>query len=217
MQHVLLTRLLRAARKRGGLNLCRVMVRPIGAACRERIWDTSIDYRPLGEAQLLPFCCELMELDRAQCRAAFARGDLCVGAFHRSLLVGYLWLAFSPTPHTQGVWVDFADELRYSYKLFVHPDYRGRRVAHGMWALADAPKLSRGRFYDISFIDCDNTPSLKANLRVGAEAVALAGFMRCLGSVWTFQSAGAQRWGFRFYVPSAEAGEAEEAPSPEAT
>ena len=40
----------------------------------------------------------------------------------------------------RGVWADFGPELRYSYKTFVHPRHRGKRIAQALHAFVDASR-----------------------------------------------------------------------------
>src|SRR5687767_5836956 len=130
-----------SVKRRFQLELCCVLVRPLGAA-RQTLQRSAagLTYRALTEPEALAWCSDPeLELNAYQVQAAFARGDVCLGAFDGARLVGYGWLAYGPAPHTGGAWVHFDPEARYSYKKFVRPGDRGRRVAHGLSALADAP------------------------------------------------------------------------------
>ena len=59
-------------------------------------------------------------------RAAYARGDLCVGAFSWGELIGYCWFAPSAAPHMDRAWIDFPPDVVYTYKSYVRPPCRGR-------------------------------------------------------------------------------------------
>jgi len=137
-------------------------------------------------------------------RAAFERGDLCIGALDGARLVGYLWIGFSATPHVGGVWVDFNPRARYSYKSFVRPAYRGRRIVQGLYVVADDLCHRRGRRFLIHFVDADNRASLAAVLRSGSRRVGYACYLRWPGVFAAWRSPGAARYGFRFCRPQPE-------------
>jgi GNAT superfamily N-acetyltransferase len=188
------------------LELCQVLARPFGAALRTLQRDTRCSYRPLTEPEALAWCDDPeLELRPDQVQAAFVRGDLCLGAFDGERLVGYVWLAFEPAPHTGGVWVHFHPRARYSYKKFVRPAYRGRKVAHGLSALGDAPVFVRGRQFSINFVSVLNRASLKSSRRSGSRSVGYAGILRCGKLSLPFRSPGARGYGFRFAVDVARA------------
>jgi hypothetical protein len=194
-------------KRRFQLELCCVLVRPFGAA-RQTLQRSAagLTYRALAEPEALAWCSDPeLELNASQVQAAFARGDVCLGAFDGTRLVGYGWLAYEPAPHTGGAWVHFDPEGRYSYKKFVRPGDRGRRVAHGLSALADAPVFVRGRRFTISFVDLLNRASLRSTLRSGSRKVGFAGIVRLGRHALALASPGARRYGFRFAPSSARA------------
>ena len=193
-------RVLSALRRRLGLHVCRVMVRELGSARRTRAPEgADLEFRALRACELLRWCRDpALELEPEQVRAAWLRGDRCLGALHGERLVGYLWLAYGPTPHTDGLWVEFHPDARYSYKKFVLPDYRGKRTAHGLSALADSDAFTRGRRFAINFVALENRASLKATRRSGSRTVGYAGYLRWGAAVIAFRSRGARAYGFRF-------------------
>lgn len=132
-------------------------------------------------------------------RAAFKRGDICVGALRNEVLTGYSWFAFGTAPHLNGLWVAFAAEARYAYKSFVRPAFRGSGVMTDMILYADAICREKGKTSGIGFIESHNFASYRAANRSGARTVGYAGYLNCLGRTFTFRSAGAKRHDFRFY------------------
>jgi GNAT superfamily N-acetyltransferase len=187
---------------RCGLQVCRVVARPLATAAARQGPD-GIVFQLASEAQLLPHCAEAeLELSQRHVREAFARGELCVAAFHGSKLVGYQWLAFRPTPHVGGVWVEFDQRSRYSYKKFVRPDYRGQRIALGLSTHADQLCRERGRATTVGFIRLDNAASWHASARLGSRTVGYAGYIAFASRFLAFRSPGARSWGFRFYKPA---------------
>lgn len=189
-----------------GFELCCVLVRPFGAARRSLQGSAGLDCRALAEPELLAWCEDgELELKPAQVRAALARGDLCLGAFDGAQLVGYSWLAFRPAPHVGGLWVHFHPEARYSYKKFVRPAYRNRKLSHALSAFADAPVFRRGRQFTLSFVNLANRASLRSTARAGSRTVGYAGFVRFGRRTLAWRSPGAARYGFRFAPAAAGA------------
>jgi hypothetical protein len=182
-----------------GLYLCRVVSRPLGCA---PIPPGVVRYCLMGERDLLPHCADAeLELPERHVRAAFSRGDFCVGALAGERLVGYEWLAFRPTPHIDGLWVGFDAGSRYGYKKFVRPECRGRRIAAGLSAYGDALSLSQGCTRTIAFIELDNDASWRASARLGSKTIGYAGYLKLFDTFFPFRSKGAKALGFRFNVP----------------
>lgn len=191
---------------RCGLEICRIVTRPLGSASKHSA-PADVRFRFLSEPQLLPHCADPeLELSQRQVRDAFRRGDLCVGAYDAGKLVGYQWLALGATPHVRGVWVEFDRRSRYSYKKFVRPDYRGRRIAEGLSTHADQLCRELGRTSTIGFIRLDNDASWRASARLGSRTVGYAGYLPIGDRIIAFRSPGARRCGFRFYKPPATFG-----------
>ena len=139
-----------------------------------------------------------MELSEHQVRAAFRRGDLCIGAYVGDRLVGYLWIAMGTTPHAAGLSVEIDPADCYFYKKFVDARYRGLRIGDALDAEADkvAVRLSRNRV--IGFIDLQNTAHWKALKRRSAWTAGYAGYFTCFGIRVPFRTRGVARSGFRF-------------------
>lgn len=187
-----------------GLHITRVASRPLS----ENPYGVSgprapISYHLMNEGGLLPHCADAgLQLTESHVRAAYGRGDLCVAAFDGDCLVGYQWLAFGPTPHIDGVWVDFNTSVRYGYKQFVRPEYRGRHIAAGLSTHFDRTCMQRGCLRAVSFIDLDNEASWRAASRLGNRTVGYAGYVSLFGLFLAFRTAGARVCGFRFYAPN---------------
>ena len=86
-----------------------------------------------------------IRLGEAKARAGFARGEICIGAFAGSSLVGYAWFACDPAPLRDGLWMMYDPGVVYIYRAFVHPAYRGRGIAPALYRHADPLFLSQGR------------------------------------------------------------------------
>ena len=193
--------LVRRLRRYLGLQLCRIVSRPLSedASAVGRL-STHISCRLMGERELLPYCTDPeLELSERHVRSALARGDLCVAAFDGACLVGYEWFAFGPTPHIDGVWVEFDARARYSYKKFVRPGYRGQRIGPGLSSHGDRWCMQRGCSRTVAFIDLDNEAAWRASSRLGSRTVGYAGYVSLFGLFLAFRTAGARDCGFRFY------------------
>jgi GNAT superfamily N-acetyltransferase len=183
-----------------GLTLCRVVSRPLDPAPSDHGRLAHVRYAVMKADELIAHCADReLELSSAQVRAAFARGDLCVGALDGETLVGYEWFAFGPTPHVKGVCVEFDFGARYGYKQFVRPAYRGRRIAAGLSSHGDYWCMRRGCNRTVAFIQLENFASWRASARLGSRTVGYAGYLDLFGVVLPFRTRGARDLGFRFY------------------
>ena len=195
--------LINRLRRYFGLHLCRIVSRPL---TEEPIavgpLNTHISYGVIGERELLHHCSDPeLYLSKRHVRLAYARGDLCVAAFHGTILVGYQWFAFGPTPHVNGIWVDFDIGACYCYKQLVRPQYRGQRIAAGLTTCGGRSCMQRGCRRTVALINLDNEASWHAASRVGNRTVGYAGCVNWLGLFLSFRTPGAKGYGFRFYAP----------------
>lgn len=126
---------MRRLARRAGVRVFRLFARPLADREANAIGWPNIKLRIIQEVDLLPLCADAdLDLEQGRIKAAYARGDLCVGAYdHAGLLVGYCWLAFSALPHLDGVWVDFGPEVVWRYKSLVRPSHRGRGIASALY------------------------------------------------------------------------------------
>lgn len=188
------------------LEVCRVVTRPLYPEPQAHGTPQHIRFALMSEADLLPHCADPdLELPERHVRCAFARGDLCVGAMDGETLCGYQWLAFRPTPHVNGIWVQFDQRARYSYKKFVRAGYRGQRIAAGLSSHADALCVQRGRTSTVGFINVRNNASWRASARLGSRTAGYAAYVRISGRFIAFRSPGAKRCDFQFYMPATPA------------
>jgi GNAT superfamily N-acetyltransferase len=178
------------------LFICRVMVRDLSRAGPPA---GALHYRVLTGDELLAHCADAeLELSARQVRAAYARGDVCVGALENGVLVGYTWSGFGRAPHVEGIWVEVEVQARYNHKTFVRSAWRGKRIAAGLALAADALCLDRGLHRSISLVETHNRASLRAFGRVGYRAAGIAGYVQICGRLLAFRSPGARRHGVRF-------------------
>jgi ribosomal protein S18 acetylase RimI-like enzyme len=185
--------------RHAGLRVFRIFCRRLGTGAQAR--PGALDYGFMSEGDVLALCAdESLELTPSKVRAAFGRGDLCVAAFDRGTLAGYCWFARSATPHMDCAWLDFPSQLVYTYKSYVRPAYRGRRIAAGLYCFADLEFLERGRSEAIVCVESHNWASIAAARRGGFSA---AGYAAYAGGArlraWCSRTAAS--YGLRFYLP----------------
>jgi hypothetical protein len=183
-----------------GLSLYQVLGRPLDAAPAAAAG--AVRFVLLAESELLPFCGEAaLDLSPGTARAAFARGDLCVGALEQGRLLGYAWFAFGATPESAGVWVEPGPAARYTYKHFVRPECRGRGLLAGMLRAADAASAARGRSRCVTLIYTYNRASIRASERAGARTAGYVATLRLFGRLLCWRSPGAAREAIRLFKP----------------
>jgi GNAT superfamily N-acetyltransferase len=189
--------------RRAGVRGFRFFRRTLDSAAPPTI-PRGLELRMLGERDAARLC-RRAELDfqPAKLDAAFARGDLCAGAYESDELVGYCWFAFAPLPHLDGVWVDFHEEGVWMYKSLVLPSCRGRGIAPALYRFTDGLCLERRRKFSISCVETHNRPSVSSILRSGYTLAGYAAYLRRGRTLLTWTSPGAQRMAVRFYIPVA--------------
>jgi hypothetical protein len=194
-------RLAKLLQRHVGLNLYRVLSRHLEPAAQAAP-IAGIRFTLLDEAQALAHSRDAeLELSPASVREAFARGDVCVGALEDERLLGYAWFAFSPTPESGGTWVDFAPSATYTYRHFVRPSQRGRRIVGGMLFAADAEAVRRGRSTCLTLVYTHNRASIRASERSGARTVGYAACWKLFGRLLCWRSSGAREAKLLFFRP----------------
>lgn len=200
----MLARALSWIRRRLGVNICRVLARPLASGTVAVVRYPNLVYRVADEAELLEAAADgALDLNPLQVRAAFRRGDSCVACFDGGGIIGYVWYAFGTAPHGEGIWVNFDAGARYAYKAFIHPAYRGKRLGLELYGRAGEICPRQGCELGVSLIYLDNTPSLRAATKVGWRTVGYAGYLRGWGIFRSFSTPGARRRGVRFYLRGA--------------
>jgi GNAT superfamily N-acetyltransferase len=194
-------KLLKLAQRFFGLSVFRLLERPLE---HRPMAAEGVRFTELGEVDLLKHCADpALELPGASARGALARGDRCVGALEGGRLLGYAWFAFAPTPESGGMWIDFDADAAYSYRHFVRPECRGRRIAGRLLPAADALCAAQGRGRCLILIHEHNAASIRASERSGARTVGHAVCLTLFGRLLCWRSPGTKRHGLRFFRPQA--------------
>jgi ribosomal protein S18 acetylase RimI-like enzyme len=185
--------------RRLGLQFWRVLTRPLGEPA---VPPPGMELRVLSpdDARQRWSDAEL-GLSAEKADEAFARGDVCVGAFDGAALVGYAWFAYRPAPHVDGLWMEFDPRSIYIYRAFVKPRYRGRGIAPALYRFADQRFLAEGRTYAVICVNAHNRASIAAAERSGARASGYSAYFSRGRRFIPVRSRGAARCGFRFYRP----------------
>ena len=185
-----------------GLKLFLIYLRPLGAG-RENPEGLSIEYvfRELDVRDLERLADDpQMQLDPGFLREAAQRGDLCFAILYRDRLVASRWYSFRESaPCEDGLHIHFAAPGRiYGYKMFTHPEHRGKRLHLLTMQLSDAALMRRGHTQVAGYIETHNFSSLRGYSRMqDAACVGFAVSIKLFGWRVAVNSAGARRNGIR--------------------
>src|SRR5688572_9822138 len=134
------------------MRVFRIFDRPLEPRTEQTLGG--LEYRLLPERDVLIRCSDAsFGLAPANVQAAYIRGDVCLGAFDKTSLIGYCWFAFSPLPCMDRAWIEFPLDAVYTYKSYVVPAWRGRGIAAAMYRYPDPIWLSRGRTHAVICVE----------------------------------------------------------------
>jgi len=142
------------------------------------------------------------ELDMSESfvRAALARGDLAFGAFDGNHLAGYVWRTVTAAPVCDGLWARVNPPYHYSYKGFIRPPYRGKRIHAAIsLLLCDPYFLERGYTGETGYTDIHNFASIASHNFTGRQRIGFAGYVQWFGYRIPFRTSGAKKIGFEFF------------------
>lgn len=186
--------------RHAGFRAFRFFTRPIGPK-GTRATPDGVQLRLLTEKDVMALCPRAeLNLREHSVAAAYARGDVCIGAFNGEL-AGYCWLAFAPLPHLDGVNVDFDRRMVWAYKSLVLPPHRGRGIAPALYRFGDDLCRERARHWSLLCVETHNRPSIRASLRAGYVPSGYAAYRLSNARLWTWSSPGARRSGVNFFLP----------------
>lgn len=95
--------------------------------------------------------------------------DMCFAAVHGDRLANYGWYAFGTVEpeHAAGVCLGLPTNVAYVYKVFTHPDFRGRRLNGASLGEAAAVLGTQGVDVILAIIYWSNEASLRSFQRLG--------------------------------------------------
>lgn len=160
-----------------------------------------IELRPLDPEEDLRHFAPPLQLSAAKARDGFARGEVCIGAFHGTSLVGYTWFAYERAPHVDGLWMAFDGRAVYVYRAFVLPRYRGRGIAPALYGFGDPLFRSQGRDCALLCIGLGRAASFAAARRSGARTIGYGAYFHAGRVLFQLRTPGTVRSGYRFYLP----------------
>jgi len=114
-------------------------------------------------------------------QARFEQGAICLGAYRKGQLIGYLWLCFDaydedevrctyrPSPRDRSV---------FDFDLYIFPEHRMGLGFAGIWNGANEYLRARGVDFTFSRLTRFNLPSRRAHAHLGWRRVARAAFLK---------------------------------------
>jgi ribosomal protein S18 acetylase RimI-like enzyme len=158
--------------------------------------DSKFRFEFLDESTLRRFAtCRGYELSSNFLDWALSRKDRCYGIFDGTTLTSYGWFSAKPTRiEPPDLILRFDHRFGYVYKLFTHPDYRGRRLVAMGLTHALAASLTSGLAGLVAIVESNNFSSRKAMRRVGALDVGKIYVGRIFGSYLIHSDAGSRRY-----------------------
>jgi len=199
--------LLRICRKFLTFNISAIKCRPLVRTNSSTSNPEGCQFSILSEQELLDFSHDpALRLADTWIKDAFARGEACAGATLGGKLVAYCWRVFSTTPHDRkhNIWIDFNADAVYGRYSFTLPAHRGKHIMPSLYTFADPYCLDKGRTLSIGYVDTDNYPSMRAGTKSGERVVGYAGYIYLFGKLFSFETPGAKKHGFRFFTPVGE-------------
>lgn len=193
------TSLMARVARHAGLRHFRFFERALAAGAAPPTGEVELRMVAESEAAVLALD-PALELRRQSLDISYRRGDLCVAAFEGSSMVGYCWLAFCPLPHLDGVSVNFAEHVVWTYRSFVRPSHRGRGIAPALYRYADAECRARSRTLSVVCVESHNAASVSAARRAGYGSAGQALYIRRSSSVRAWYSDAVSRNGVVFFV-----------------
>lgn len=138
--------------------------------------DSSIETRFLKPSEIRRFAANPSNNLPPEFAERAERGlDLCYAALHGDRLANYGWYALGcvEPEHAAGAALGLPPNVAYMYKLFTHPDFRGRRLNGACMGRATLELRKRGIDRIASLVYWSNEPSLRSCQRLGFRRVGL--------------------------------------------
>ena len=158
-------------------------------------------FRKLSDDDMQAACVDPdIPLDSHFVDYAKANGDMGYGVFDGARLIGLTFRSTKGGPLEQGLWIKVtAPKIRYGYRTFVHPAYRGQDLQSSISLMGDKEYFDMGYEKDISYVDPASLSSLKSTYKNATRTVVgFAGYWKVGSRFFTWRSPGARRH-FQFH------------------
>jgi len=158
-------------------------------------------FRKLSDDDMQAACVDPdIPLDSHFVDDAKANGDMGYGVFDGARLIGLTFRSTKGGPLEQGLWIKVtAPKIRYGYRTFVHPAYRGQDLQSSISLMGDKEYFDMGYEKDISYVDPASLSSLKSTYKNATRTVVgFAGYWKVGSRFFTWRSPGARRH-FQFH------------------
>ena len=193
------TRIMGRASRHLGLHIYRITVRDIGSHAPVAIQASGVVLREAQKEELIAYSdLKGIEMSDDFVRTSFSHGERIFCAFSGAEIVGYAMSAVGLAQHVDGIWIVTSRDFAFSFKVYVDPDYRGRKLGPALIQLGDNEMRRAGFSKRIGFSSLENWSSKQMSAHIGARTVGFAGYMKLFGRLRTFSSRGARRVRFRF-------------------
>ena len=179
-----LDRVLQAMSPRLRLHVYELMVQPVGEAplLPER-FARNFQYRQIvrgdPEVASMPARADIKN-------SRFDQGAICLGAFRKERLIGYIWFSFDAYEEDE-VRCTFVltpkGRVVFDFDLYVFPDHRNGTAFAGIWQGANAFLRARGVQFSCSRLGRFNLASRRAHSRLGGTRLGRALFLQA----WNFE------------------------------
>lgn len=137
-----------------------------------------------------------LDYDKPSLRYAAKRlkaGDRLILGRHEGRIVFYVWFCLGKMELIQGHFVDIAPDSAFTYKGFVHGDYRGKGIMPGSYKFLCSYLAENGYRKVLTLISVDNIASRNYSKKVGFEERGTVTHWRVLGLRYNSLSAEARQ------------------------
>lgn len=181
-----------------GLSVCIVNLRALHSVDELPPLPEGYSARELTEADYRAACRDpALEMSEAFVTQARQNHGFCVGAFHESALVSYLWRGFKEVAISDSLMLEIPPSTRYGYKALTLPAHRGQHLQHTLALLSDRKCLEMGYTQSASYIETHNFASRRSDARRGNQTIGYLAWMVCGSLRWRYSSPGIKRHGIR--------------------
>jgi GNAT superfamily N-acetyltransferase len=186
--------------RRLGLKVVQVYRRPHVTDFQPPDHLSDLKFRLLAREELAEYAeDEANRLPAGFVQSSLAKGDVCIGAMRRGVLLGYTWWTNHPGCEEGGrILITIAPTDNYGYKGFVRPEHRGQGIYDALVFACGQTFIDMGKTHTTYVVGMANSANLKVQKKVGVKPVGIAGYARIFGHYLTFRTPGARAIGFGF-------------------